>query len=692
MAKKKKTTTYKSIGAIFCSLATILKPAEELTVGQAAEQYRYVNQPGAYVGPWFNSTTPYMLDPMNEFAMRRKSGVVFVGPAQSGKTDALVLNTTAYCIKSDPMDMMIVCPTMSAARDFSMRRIDRLHRHSTKIGSMLLHGSDSDNKFDKHYITGMLLSLSWPTPTELAGKPIGRVVMTDYDRMPEDVGGDGKPYDLASMRTTTFGSYAMCLAESSPSHPITNLKWIAKIPHEAPPTTGILALYNRGDMQRWQWPCPHCDEYFEGNFSMLRYPKTGTNLERAERVYMACPHCGADILPDDREEMNQWGLWVKSGQGVDSRGRRFGEGRRTDIASFWLNGVAAAFTNWRKLVVKFLDAMDEYEATLSEEALKKFYNNDLGEPYYPRSLADMRLPETLKARAEKGLAARKVPVSARFLVATVDVQASSFVVQVFAIAPGRPFDMIVVDRFSIIKSQREDEEGDRLPVKPSAYSDDWLLLETEVMDKEYEIDDGSGRMMSIKMTACDSGGRAGVTGRAYDFYRALRAKNKHNRFILIKGDHVPGAPRAMIKTPDSSRKGEKAVARGDVPVLFLNSNLVKDMLDGRLDCLAPGRGVYLTPDWLPDSFYTELCVEIRTPKGWMNPTGARNETWDLSYYCIGVCISELIRIEHIDWGNPPAWAAQIDDNDHVRAVEEESAFIHGVKSDINFSEYAKALA
>jgi len=251
MSKKTKTTRFKSLGALICSLATILVPSEQLTVGESAERYRYVNQPGAYVGPWFNHTTPYMLDPMNEFAMRQYGGVVFVGPAQCGKTDALVLNTTAYCIKSDPMDMMIVCPTMTAARDFSIRRIDRLHRHSPKIGELLLPGADSDNKFDKHYRTGMLLSLSWPTPTELAGKPIGRVVMTDYDRMPEDVGGDGKPYDLASMRTTTFGSYAMCLAESSPSHPITDPKWIADEPHKAPPTTGILALYNRGDMRRW---------------------------------------------------------------------------------------------------------------------------------------------------------------------------------------------------------------------------------------------------------------------------------------------------------------------------------------------------------------------------------------------------------------------------------------------------------
>ena len=692
MRRKTMTKRFKHLGEIFVGLATILVPAEDLSVGQAAEKYRHVNQPGAYVGPWVNSTTPYMLEPMDLFSSREYSGVVFVGPAQSGKTDALVINTTAYCVKSDPMDMMIVCPTMTAGRDFSMRRIDRLHRHSKEIGKMLVASADADNKFDKHYTTGMMLSISWPTPTELAGKPIGRVVMTDYDRMPINVGGDGNPYDLASMRTTTFGSYAMCLAESSPSHPVSDLKWIATRPHEAPPTTGILSLYNRGDMRRWQWPCPHCDSYFEGTFDMLHYADEGSNLERAASVWMACPHNGCVIHPDDRYEMNQWGIWVKSGQGVDENGVRFGETPKTMIASYWLNGVAAAFTNWKKLVAQYLDAMDTYERTGDEEALKKFYNNSLGVPYYPQAMSDTRLPEVLKSRAEPGLGERVVPMDARFLIACVDVQATAFIVQVFAIMPGTPFDMVVLDRFSIRKSERLDEDGDPHPLKPNSYSEDWHLIEKQVIDREYPLGDDSGRTMTIRMTCCDSGGMAGVTGKAYEFYRHLREKNKHRRFILVKGDPKPGAPRARISYPDSNRRDTKAIARGDVPVLLLHSNTLKDMLDGRLDCLVPGKGMYLMPDWLPDWFYSELCAEIRTAKGWENPSSARNEAWDLSYYCIGLCVSELIRVEHLNWDKPPGWAAPLDTNDLVREPDAPEAFTHSVKSVIDFSELGKALA
>lgn len=696
----KKTTSsepkFKSLNGIVHAVCEVLQPTESISVSEAAELYRFVNQPGAYVGDWKNETTPMMVEPMDTFTSRRFTGIAFVGPAQSGKTDSLIINTVVYKIMVQPMDMMIVCPTNTAGRDFSIRRIDRLHRHSEKVGAMLLSGADHDNKFDKQYRNGMLLTISWPTPTELAGKPIGCIVMTDFDRMPMDVDGDGNPYDLASKRTTTFGSYAMTLAESSPSKPIIDLKWIPATAHQAPPCEGILALYNRGDRRRWYWPCPDCSNYFEGKFEHLEYErKEGmTNLEVAENVRMVCPHCGFKIHPDQRHEMQMRGRWVKDGQGVDRDGNIFGPAVRTLIASFWLRGVAAVFSTWKTLVTLYLDALDEYDRTGSEEALKKFYNNDMGEPYYPKALDDLRLPEVLKARAEKLPAhlERTVPEGVRFLVANIDVQKNMWVVHVYGILPGQPFDTVVIDRFDVRKSKRTDHDGDPLWVKPHANIEDWDELTKHVLEKEYPLSDDSGRMMAIKQVTCDSGGKEGVTTMAYNYYRNLRTENKHRRFILTKGDPKPGNPRARITYPDSSRKDAKSAARGDVPVLMLNSNLLKDDLNGRLDCMTPGKGMFRFPDWLGDDFYAELCAETRSDKGWENLANTRNEAWDLSYYCLGVCVSELLRAEHMNWDNPPGWAAPWDRNDLVRDPVAEPRFAAVPKSEYDFAQFGKALA
>lgn len=612
-------------------------------------------------------------------------------------TEGLILAPLTYSVKVEPLDIMLVCPTMLDGRDFSMRRIDRLHHYSEQVGEMLIPGGSNDNTYDKHYKNGLLFTIGWPTRSQLAGKPIPRVVLTDRDRMADDTEGDGEPFDLASQRTTTFGRYAMTVAESSPSREILNPKWIARTPHEAPPCTGIVGLYNRGDRRRWYWPCPSCETYFEGEFEMLTYTSAKespdlTNLERAETVRMNCPHCGFKIHPDHREDMQNWGVWVKDGQGIDKNGNVFGPVPRTLIASFWLKGVAAAFTSWKKLVAQYLDANDDFTRTGSEEGLRKFYNNNLGVPYVSRVQADLRLPEVLKARAERGLPERQVPSEVRFLVAFVDVQKNMWRVDVFGIVPGKPFDIVVIDRYDVRKSARLDEQGDPLWVKPHAYQEDWDELIPHVIEKEYPVGDDSGRMMAIRMTVCDSGGKEGVTTRAYDFYRKLVSLNKHRRFMLYKGDPTTGNPRARISYPDSSRKDSRAGARGDIPVLMLNSNILKDDLSGRLECLEPGKGMIRFPDWLPDEFYAELCSEVRGQKGWENPSNGRNEDWDALYVTIGVCASELLRVEHLDWNNPPGWAATLDKNDLVRSAEEAPVLIKGVHSQYNFAEMAKALA
>lgn len=698
MARKTPSTAFRSVADIIAHAAEVFRPPERLSVSDAAEKYIKLNNPGAYTGDYLNRQTPYMVEPMDTAASRDFNGEVFVSSAQTGKTQSLVLNLAAYRIKVDPMDMIIYCPTQAAARDFSARRIDRMHRYSTDIGDMLLKRRDADNKFDKHYTTGMILTLSWPSVTEFAGRPIGCVVLTDRDRMDDDIEGDGEPFDLAMKRTTTYGSFAMTIAESSPSRPVVNPKWIRTSPHEAPPTKGILDLYNRGDRRRWYWPCPEesggCGNYFEGNFRLLQWDTMDTVLDSADTARMICPHCSHKIRPDDRFEMNLKGRWLKDGQRITKDGVIHGEGPRTRIASFWLNGVCAAFITWPQLVAIYIEAERSFERTGSEEALQKFYNNDLGEPYTPKAMELERIPEALMARAESWSESdeKTVPPEVRFIVSTVDVQKNAFVVQVHGIAPGEPHDTYLINRFQIRKSNRIDHEGDREWVKPHVFQEDWDLVTEHVLERSYPLADGSGRRMMTKLTLCDSGGRHGATEKAYGYVRKLKKDGKAHRFHLVKGDHRAGAPWTVITYPDSSQKGFKAIARGDVPVMFLNSNAIKDALNNRLDSLVPGKGMIHFPTWLPDWFYSELCSEHRGEKGWENPAHSRNEAWDLLYYAIAGCHSQLIRVEHIDWENPPTWAAEWDKNPLVIPAEQDEAFANRPSAAYDFARFGEALA
>lgn len=697
--RRKKKTRFETLGHIVCTMAEVLRPPERMTVPQSAEKVVKLNNPGAYIGPFLNSMAWYMIEPASELTSRSKKAVVFVGSAQSSKTQSLILNWHAYGVAFDPMDMIIYSPTKGAARDFSMRRIDRLHRDSPEVGKHLLKQRDADNKFDKLYDSGVMLTMSHPSVTEFAGRPIPRVALTDYDRMDDDIGGDGAPFDLAAKRTTTFGSFAMTLAESSPSKPITDPKYIPKTKHEAPPSTGILGLYNRGDRRRRYWQCPGCDEHFEPNFRLFKWDRSlPSHHEQAQTVVLGCPHCGHEMQPEQRNELDMFGVWLKDGQWADSNGRVHGLDPRSPIASFWLNGVIASFISWPELVINYLTAEEEYERTGSEESLKKFYNNDLGEPYLPKAMESERLPEVLQSRAEElpieilgeddtsdamvlrhvqgsyDAFAPLVPAGVRCLVSTVDVQKNMFVVQVFGIIPGTPFDTLLIDRFHIVKSRRLDHGGEHLWIKPGTYLEDWDRITEEVLDRSYALADGSGRRMMIKLTGCDSGGKAGVTTNAYNYYRKLRDEGYAGRFQLVKGDSTPGAPRTRVSYPDSNRRDRFAVARGDVPVLMIGSNTMKDTLAHRLECTTPQAGMFRTAKWLPGFLYTELCVEVRTTKGWENPTNARNEAFDLSYYMLGLCVSALLGLEQVDWERPPGWLLDWDENLLVSEPEEENRY------------------
>ena len=685
---------YLTLEDIVRETVEVVRPPERLTVAEASEKYRYLNNRGSYVGPWKNSTTPYLVEPMEALTDRQFTEWVLVSASQSGKTD-LFLNWLTYSVVCDPSDIMLVEVSQERASDFSKRRIDRLHRSSPAVGDKILHRPHMDNVTSKRYTTGTMLNLAWPSITALSGRPIRFVFLTDYDRMPLDVEGEGSAFGLARARITSFRRHGMVAAESSPSHPVIDPQWVPETPHEAPPCEGILSLYNRGDRRRWYWVCVDCGNAFEPAFSLLQWDDHEDPMKSAESARMECPHCArpythdADIGPG-KYEMNLRGFWMRDGQRWNRREQRIeGEPFRSDMASFWLQGVAAAFKDWRTIVLNWLQANQEYLRTGSESALQTTVNTDQAQPYTPKSHETDRLPEVLRSRAfDYGF--KVVPEQVRFLVAAVDVQKTRFVVQVVGVSQGG--DLWIVDRFDIRYSLREDAErpGQFHRVRPFTYREDWRTLLREVVLRTYPLGDGSERHMAIKATICDSGGMQEATANAYNFWRWLKtgpAENDvdqddwndtwvpglHSRFQLYRGQSQHVAKRVEMTYPDSGRRSRYAGARGEIPVLQVNVTPIKNQLDSMLDRENVGTGRINFAQWLDLNFYKELCVETKDLKGiWQNPRNFRNESWDLLVMTISLLIERRhIGIEWLDWDEPPTWAAEWDDNDLVFMPEPE---------------------
>jgi phage terminase large subunit GpA-like protein len=619
-------------------------------------------------GEWDPTLAPMMLEPLDLISTREYKGIVFVGPARASKTFSLVLGGISYIVTCSPGDTLIVNMTQDDARDFSRTELDRCIRYSPELASRISPRAKDDNTFDKFFRSGMMVKLGWPAVSQLSSKTLKYVFLKDYDR-PEnrdDVDGEGPMWDLAAKRIETYMSRGKCVAESSPGEDLLDRNWKPSTPHEAPPVLGIMSLYNRGTRARWHWRCVHCKAHFEakpglGNFRLPKFEELEKLVIKADLMTMAekyaaiaCPSCGGVHEIQDRSELNRGARWVHEGQSIDAQGSVVGARRRTQIASYWLGGVAAVYQRWDLLILKYLQAVIAYVKTGDEGPLRSTTMTDQAMPYLPRIVAKRRSIDEYKDRLEEWDRGY-VPAGVRFLIAVVDVQTSRFVVQVHGF--GVELESWIVDRFSITASHRAEGERDAA-ISPGSYAEDWHVLRSEVIERTYPIVGMAGAVLPIQVTLCDSGGQEGVTQRAYEFWRAMRDAGHMRRFALTKGDGRISAQRANISYPDTrTRKGRDAGARGDVPIWLLNSNLWKDAVVGDLAREKRGPGYIHIPRWIDSEFFSELTAEERTPKGWVKTkSGVRNEAFDLTYMARAGCA--LLKAETIDWANPPLWARE----------------------------------
>jgi phage terminase large subunit GpA-like protein len=669
-----------------CAAWPALQPPNRMRVSEGAAQNLRIARPGGASGYWNPAETPYMVEPVDMLGSRRHAAVCFVGPAQSGKTVALGEGWLAHAVVNDPGDMLIVQMTQDKAREYSKQRIDRAIRNSPTLWAMRGASSRDDNLHDKQFRNGMWAKIAWPTPSNLSSTSYRYVFLTDYDRVEDDIGGEGDMFSLGLARTRTFLSRGMLAVESSPGRPVVDPAWKATTPHEAPPTKGILGVYNRSDRRRLYWCCPHCSEWMqaEPGLGLFRLPPDdelieevrGLDIDRfvRERARVICSASGCIIDFEHRERMNRTARWLQDGLTIDGQGRVSGTPRESSIAGYWLGGAAAAYITWETLLRKHMQALLEYALNGSELALQTTVNTDQSMPYTSRHLSDAAATSADPAsRAQADRERYIVPDEARYLVAAVDVQGGKnarFEVQVHAV--GEHQQEWLVDRFPIKASKREGLGDEFAPIDPASHPEDWDLLTEKVVNATYRTHDAT-REMRVRLVVVDTGGEDGVTDKSYAWYRRLRREGLHARVRLVKGASQKDLDWYVRETMVGAKQGQ-----GDVPLYLLNPNKLKDVVAACLRRRVPGPGYYNFPEpksvknpqgWLPASFFDELAAEVRNERGVWEQVRLRNEALDLCCYIKAG--SMMLGVDRKGfWESPPRWARTHDDNSEVLSPEQ----------------------
>ena len=646
-------------------IAAMIRPKDRVSVVESSERHVNVRTASGGRQKWDKSLTPYMIEPMNCLNSRLYDAVIFIGPAQSGKTQGLITNFMAYIIKYDPSDSLIMQTTKGTARDFDTQVIKRAFRDSPDLKDELAPGSKSDNTYDKVFKSGAILFQRWPSINEISGKPLKYVMMTDYDRMSQDIDGEGSPFSLGQQRTAKFLSRGMTVVDTSPGFEITDPNYKLRHKHEAPPCGGGLSLFNMGDMRRWYVECPECGEYFmpPPDESGLKFDHDrdlfgATISEITREIKYVCTANGCLIDLKLKRQMNQTGIWVPDGCFIEN-GELRGDRINTRIATFWFPGIFAAYSDQTSIVAKYLNGYREYDITGSEQNLKTVINVNFGSPYLPRHLAELKQEGGLSSRLEE-LPRYYVPEQARVLFASVDIQngkTGRFVVKVHAV--GKYLEQWPVDRFEIAFNEND---GIKRRVEPGVYQEDWDLLLDRVINASYKTH--SGRKMMIHLTAIDSGGLGRTTDYSYQFYRKLRRFGLASKVILIKG----GSSDNKSPITPSFGKDSRGNPMKDVPISLLNSDSFKEMVNSMLDRTLPDGMMMHFPHWYEENWYDELRAEIRGEGGKWKKLRERNEELDLCCYILACCWFLGMNSERFDW-DKHMWCAPIESNSNVVDID-----------------------
>ncbi|MBP2232553.1 phage terminase large subunit GpA-like protein [Azospirillum agricola] len=382
-------------------------------------------------GPYDPSHTPYVVPIMRAFDEPRWKMIVVVMGSQMGKTLAFAI-VIGRRMDDDPVPCMYVGPDRNFVEDTFEPQLIQLIKSSKSLTKKTIWGKA--NKKVRKIINGAVLRLAWAgSASQLAGQPAGLVLVDERDRMGDDVKDEGDPVTLGDARLNSYANGKLGVISTplegsveTEEHPETGIvHWKVVDPDDL--TSPTWKLWQEGTRFEWAWPCPYCKEYFIPRLSLLKWakPKDGRKVTPAEAqrsAHLSCPNpeceCNTDgLVIEDKHKawMNKRARYIAPGQQVLPDGTVVGDLPDTDIATFWVSGLASPFVSWGDRAKKLVAAY----RSKNQKSIKAVINTGFGE-LYRHSGAAPKHDVVLARRLPYAMG--EVPYGVQKIAMTVDVQ------------------------------------------------------------------------------------------------------------------------------------------------------------------------------------------------------------------------------------------------------------------------------
>lgn len=380
------------------------KPPMFIPLSEWADRYAYLSEESSAVVGKFHCL-PYQREIMDAFTNPKVETLTLMKSARVGGTKIIDF-AIAYRIHQNPRSMLIVQPTLAAAKRFSKIELKPMFRDTPALHGRIAREKSRDASntiLEKDFVGGTLFIVGANSPTGLSALTVGDVFLDEEDRYSDEAKDEGDPSELAIKRTETYPNRKI-IRNSSPGDKR---------------TSKIEPSFLDGDQRYRHVPCPHCGAAHPYIFRSVD-GEIGHTFEwpehQPENAFFRCPECEKEIHEKHKAWMDQNGVWVP-------RKPFLGH------ASFfiWAAYSYSANATWGKMAEKFLLSKDD------PRKLKVFVNTWLAQTW--TSQGDAPDWHRLYERRED-YPKNVIPARALVVTAAADVHPDRIEVEIVAWGPG----------------------------------------------------------------------------------------------------------------------------------------------------------------------------------------------------------------------------------------------------------------
>lgn len=397
-------------------------PPERLKISEWAERYRVLSpESSVEYGDWKNARVPYMVDVMNAINDPETEEITIQSSSQTSKTEAIIINPILYYMDKEPSPILLLCPTLNFAENFSRKRLTPAIRDCKSLqGKISTNSRDAANTLlYKEFHGGNITLAGSNSPATLSSHPIRIFLVEELDRT--ETTSEGDSVALGEKRTNNYYNRKK-IKVSTPT-----LKGLSK----------IVKTYERGSREQFYVECPHCKAKQTLKFSQVIF-KNSENKTDAKCARYRCEKCSQDWTEAHRYEAIKSGLWIA--EKPENKRHR----------SFKINELYSLWRSLEQIVTDFLEKKD------NPETLQVFVNTTLGEEFEIKGQA----PDWQKLHARREKYNAQVPNRCVFLVGGVDVQEDR--IQIEVVGWGRNFENWSIEYQTFFGDTASKEPWDKL--------------------------------------------------------------------------------------------------------------------------------------------------------------------------------------------------------------------------------------